>query len=764
MSFPVYWLGIAANSVNYVEVFGGYERVKSYWTGYRSFFIPDNPKLKGIPKGKVLMFKLHKEERVREYNYGESEFQVKTVRADTLHKLGLTGNGVKVGIFDTGFDLNHNSLRGVIVGGQMDFNSGDRLNFDGNSLPTPTDNAFYIHSYDCAYRGAEVYCVFSGIGEGDIAGTNINRWDLYLAKYNTSWSLKRLSVGFEINPDLTLRNDTVYLVWSSYGFLKFGAIYTDTFESVINLTSGYSAVIDTFSGNFVLGIYTGDSIKLCNFSTSLNCTVSKYSRGFGGMYLDGDSLAFSDGDSIFVFKGSSFRFENLGFYPVIDSGRLAYIRNDSLFVNGDFITSVKVLENFALSGDSIAVPMEDYISIMSVSSRSEIRKTGWTFCDKPKFINGKLVFRERGDTIAEAPKYGTGRYHGTRVLSVMAGYVEGTLIGISPGAKYYLAKTEKVSRSDTTTNWENRLEEDFFVAALEWAARKGVKIINASLGYGSDLGYTKDMMDGKTAISSRATSEALKRGILPVISIGNVSSRSVDPNVGDTTLTAPADAFDIVSVGGVIYDSTSQKVVFSSNSACGPSSDGRVKPEVVAPFEVVAADDSNRTVIASGTSYAAPITSGVLALALEAHPSWTLEKLRNKLLETAKPLEDIPFKPNYCTGYGLVDAAALVFSEPLEVKTDKRELFFERIYPNPVSKSKNKKVVLRVKAMFPTVEPVLRIYTPFGALVREISIKGTKNTGLWEYTLDVGDLEEGLYVVVLMTERGIATGKFVVVK
>jgi len=753
---PLYWIKLSAASAHNVEVLGGYRRIRSYWTDYSSFFLPENPKLENLPKKRVLILKPNREEETREYRYGDSEFQVKTVRADTLHKLGFSGKGVKIGVFDTGFDLSHPSLMGVLIGGQMDFNSGDRINLDGRTLPVP-DEVFYIHSYDCVIRGNDTFCVYSGIDEKRIGGININRWDLYLVKGSV---LKVLSTGFEINPKLTLRNDTVYLAWSSYGNLKIGAIYTDTLESVVDLGRGYVAVLGSSSSGLKVGIFTGDSAKLCDYNTSLICSVSKEVGGFGGIFLSGDSLFFSDGDSIFIFKGTSYSFLFRGFYPVEDGERIAYIRNDSLFVGDTFILKLAYLENFALYGDTLAIPMEDYISIYSIRSKREIKKVGWTFCDKPKFLNGILVYRERGDTIAEVPRYGVGRYHGTRVLSVLAGYVGGSLVGVAPGAEYYLAKTEKISRSDTTTQWENRIEEDFLVSALEWASRRGVKIVNVSLGYGGDVGYTKNMMDGKTAVSSIAMSGALKRGVLPVISIGNVSSRNVDPNVGDTTLNAPADAFDVISVGGVIYDSVTKKVVLSSSSACGPSADGRVKPEVVAPFEVIAANEDGRLVFTSGTSYSAPIVAGVLALVLEAHPSWSLEKLRDKLLESAKPLEDIPFKPNFCSGYGLVDAKELAFSEPLEVIPKRGEIIFSKIYPNPSGGSSF--VTLRVKSMYPSKDPVIRVYTPLGVLVKEVGIKGEKNIGEWEYKLDVGDLKSGLYFVVILTENGKAVGKFTI--
>src|SRR5512143_2806132 len=66
--------------------------------------------------------------------------------------------------------------------------------------------------------------------------------------------------------------------------------------------------------------------------------------------------------------------------------------------------------------------------------------------------------------------------HGTAVWSLFAGSVPGRLVGIARGASYLLAKTEDI-RSET------RVEEDNYVAALEWADSIGVDIASSSLGY-----------------------------------------------------------------------------------------------------------------------------------------------------------------------------------------------------------------------------------------------------------------------------------------
>lgn len=65
--------------------------------------------------------------------------------------------------------------------------------------------------------------------------------------------------------------------------------------------------------------------------------------------------------------------------------------------------------------------------------------------------------------------------HGTAVLSLLAGSAAGQLLGVATGAEYLLAKTEDTRR-------EYPLEEDHWIAALEWGEARGARIVSASIG------------------------------------------------------------------------------------------------------------------------------------------------------------------------------------------------------------------------------------------------------------------------------------------
>jgi len=209
----------------------------------------------------------------------------------------------------------------------------------------------------------------------------------------------------------------------------------------------------------------------------------------------------------------------------------------------------------------------------------------------------------------EANDAATASSHGTSVLSLLAAQVPGTMMGIAPDAAYLLAKTEDV-RSET------RVEEDNYVAALEWADSIGVDLVSSSLGYTTfddGTGYTYAQLNGDVAVTTVAVDLAAQRGILVLTANGNEG-----PAAG--TLITPADADSALGIGA--EDSLGVVANFSSR---GPTADGRIKPDFAAPgvaIWVASPQPGGGQAFGrgSGTSFATPILAGGAALFLEAHP------------------------------------------------------------------------------------------------------------------------------------------------
>ena len=123
-------------------------------------------------------------------------------------------------------------------------------------------------------------------------------------------------------------------------------------------------------------------------------------------------------------------------------------------------------------------------------------------------------------------------------------------------------------------------------------------------------------MDGKTTFISRGAEIGASRGLLLVNSAGN------DGNNSWKYIGAPADAPSVITVGAV--DSSGSIASFSS---FGPTSDGRIKPEILSKGQSAAIlkYDTDSPATSNGTSFSSPIMAGLIAC---------LNQFENPLLKT----------------------------------------------------------------------------------------------------------------------------------
>ena len=189
--------------------------------------------------------------------------------------------------------------------------------------------------------------------------------------------------------------------------------------------------------------------------------------------------------------------------------------------------------------------------------------------------------------------------HGASVLSVMASNIDGQYIGTAPDASYWLVRTENDGP-------EYPMEMDFWISGIEFLDSLGIDIVNSSLGYATfdapEMNFTYADLNGETARISRAAQMASKKGIIVVNSAGN------DGNKAQKYINVPADAKDILTVGAVTTEG-----VASNFSSFGPTSDGRLKPELTARGTSTALMNTNGSFSGNGTSFSAPIIAGMMA-------------------------------------------------------------------------------------------------------------------------------------------------------
>ena len=244
--------------------------------------------------------------------------------------------------------------------------------------------------------------------------------------------------------------------------------------------------------------------------------------------------------------------------------------------------------------------------------------------------------------------------HGTSTFSTAMGYEPDSLIGPAYNASVYLAKTEDI-RS------ERNIEEDNYAAALEDMEAAGVDVTTSSIGYFTfDSGqhsYTYADMNGHTSIVARAVERAAKLGVLVVTAMGNNGADTIY-----SRMITPADADSIISVGALSPDNS-----LKDFSARGPTSDGRMKPEICAPgVSVWVQQVTGEFKQESGTSFATPLTSSACCLIKQAHPEATAQQIRRAVMLTG----DNARHPDTALGWGRLNAyaAALELGTIIHIK------------------------------------------------------------------------------------------------
>ncbi|MGB7062028.1 MAG: S8 family serine peptidase [Candidatus Zixiibacteriota bacterium] len=262
---------------------------------------------------------------------------------------------------------------------------------------------------------------------------------------------------------------------------------------------------------------------------------------------------------------------------------------------------------------------------------------------QPAYSEGRVLaewdfVNNDGNTQNEVGDPSSSHNHGTLTWSALGGAASGYLYGPAYGADFIIAKTEDVSM-------EEPIEEDNWVAGMEWADSIGAGVISSSLAY-IDWYFYSDM-DGNTAVTTIAADIAAQLGIVVCNAMANAGP-------GSGTLHAPADADSIVACGAVYSDG-----VIASFSSRGPSFDGRTKPEVCAQgvsTRCASASSPSSYTYANGTSLSTPLIGGAAAVILSAHPGWTPMQVREALMMSG----DHALFPDNNYGWGVPDILAAI--------------------------------------------------------------------------------------------------------
>jgi serine protease AprX len=271
---------------------------------------------------------------------------------------------------------------------------------------------------------------------------------------------------------------------------------------------------------------------------------------------------------------------------------------------------------------------------------------------RPEFA-GRIVADVNLSTLSgNSP--GDGRGHGTFVAGIAAGNLAG---------KAGAAPTAKLVSIDVMDDQGMAMTSDV-IAAADWIlankAKYGIRVANFSLHSSVANSFMYDPLD-------KAVERLWFNGVVVVAASGNYGYADRPSGVPF----APGSDPFVITVGA----SDTGKSVSTNDDVAAPWSaygytlDGFAKPEVAAPGRFMVGPVPVTSTLyrerpdhiaetgymeLSGTSFAAPIVSGMAALILGRHPDWTPDQVKGAIMLGAKPL---PRASDMSEGVGEVNAA-----------------------------------------------------------------------------------------------------------
>lgn len=247
--------------------------------------------------------------------------------------------------------------------------------------------------------------------------------------------------------------------------------------------------------------------------------------------------------------------------------------------------------------------------------------------------------------------------HGTHVAGLVAGQqyaADWGVQGVAPRTNLVGLKMLRADGSGTVSS---------VIAAIEYAVanrhRLRIGVINLSLGHPIFEAAATDPM-------VQAVEAAIRAGVVVVVSAGNYGMNA-DGKVGYAGITSPGNSPSAITVGAFNHQGTVDRAddMVADYSSRGPSwYDGYAKPDVVAPGHRLVSELAVNSTIArtypqlvvrgrsgrsflrlTGTSMAAAMASGVVALMKERMPALTPFLAKATLQYTALRLNKADGKP-----------------------------------------------------------------------------------------------------------------------
>jgi len=267
--------------------------------------------------------------------------------------------------------------------------------------------------------------------------------------------------------------------------------------------------------------------------------------------------------------------------------------------------------------------------------------------------------------------YGHGSHVAGIIWSQIEDYATGVFMGIAPDANILSVRILDENGAGT---YADAIEGLQYVVANKDALN--IRVINMSLSAYASTPYFIDPLN-------RAVEQAWAAGLVVIAAAGNEGPDA-------TTITVPGNDPYVITVGALNNQRTPgywADDTLPTWSATGPTLDGFVKPDVLAPganiISFLQNDDKGEDVAnlalmhpdyvrtnslfrMNGTSMATAVVSGVAALMLQTNPSLTPDQVKFRLGYTARPAltsENTPMYNIFQQGMGRIWAPSAVLAD-----------------------------------------------------------------------------------------------------
>jgi len=294
---------------------------------------------------------------------------------------------------------------------------------------------------------------------------------------------------------------------------------------------------------------------------------------------------------------------------------------------------------------------------------------------------------QQGPVLASSPFYAASRNPNIDTNLIISGdsiHIRITGIGSSPLNQ----------KPNLLLNIVNRVNNNYRVTLCLTSSSSQVNIWNHGQGIGASLFDTLNgvKLSGYTAGDINCTIGEIGGTSKKIITVGAYTTKHQWVNIKGNTMTST--------------DSLDQLASFSSR---GPTVDGRTKPEITAPGEKLVSsvnsyspkygENNEETVLKvekgstawyfaamQGTSMATPMTTGIIALMLQANPKLGPEQVQQILKDGARRdsyTHDIPPEGSNIWGWGKIDAQKAVLAAFSSLGIDGNNATGISAFPNP---------------------------------------------------------------------------------